>query len=90
MHSTGQTAAHAPQSVHFSGSISYLFSPWLMAPTGHSGSQEPQDTQSSPMTYAILFTSLGYGIGILIAEIKRKGNKKNRFTVLGSWFKVKT
>jgi hypothetical protein len=45
--STGQTVAHAPQSIHFSGSITYLSAPALIASVGHSGSQAPQLIHSS-------------------------------------------
>jgi hypothetical protein len=46
MASTGQTAAHAPQSMHVAGSIEYL-SPSLMASTGHSLMQAPQAMHAS-------------------------------------------
>jgi hypothetical protein len=47
MHSTGQTSAHEPQSVHLAVSITYFASPWLMASAGHSDSHDPQETHSS-------------------------------------------
>ena len=53
----GQVAAHAPHSTHISGLISYFPSPSLIAPTGHSPAQAPQDTQPSLITRAIVVTS---------------------------------
>jgi hypothetical protein len=45
--SVGQTAAQAPQSWHFAGSIQRALSFSEIASTGHSLSQEPQLTQAS-------------------------------------------
>lgn len=50
----GQQLAHEPQSIHVSGLISNCESPPLIAPTGHCPSQEPQLTQASLITYAII------------------------------------
>lgn len=50
----GQASAHVPHSVHISGLIEY-FSPSEIAPTGHSSIHVPHATQSSPITYAIIF-----------------------------------
>ena len=51
---TGQTSEQAPQSMHFSGSMSYLPSPSEIACTGHSGSHAPQLMHSSEMLYAMV------------------------------------
>ena len=50
----GQASAHVPHSVHISGLIEY-FSPSEIAPAGHSSIHVPHATQSSPITYAIIF-----------------------------------
>ena len=56
--STGQTFAHAPQELHFSGSMIYLSAPSEMHDAGHSDSHAPQEMHSSLMTYAIDIASL--------------------------------
>jgi len=58
--STGQTSAHAPHSMHSSGSITYLVSPAEMQLTGHSDSQAPQLIHSSLIKYAISCTPPKY------------------------------
>jgi hypothetical protein len=52
--SEGQTSTQAIQSVHNSGSITYISSPSLIAPSGHSGSQAAQDMQSSVILWAMI------------------------------------
>jgi hypothetical protein len=47
MASAGQTAMHAPQSVHLSGSMIKIGSLSAMASTGHSGTQVPQAKHAS-------------------------------------------
>jgi hypothetical protein len=47
MASAGHTSTHAPQSVHFSASITYIPSPSLIASTGHSDAHAPHEIQSS-------------------------------------------
>ena len=58
----GQTPAQVPQSIQVSASISNLLSPAEIALTGHSGSQVPQFTHESEITYAILFSSFKMNI----------------------------
>jgi len=48
--STGQADAQAPQSMHVSGSITYMPSPADIADTGHSPSHEPQAIHASEIT----------------------------------------
>ena len=55
--STGQSAAQAPHSMQAEGSISYLLSPWEIAPTGQVSLQLPQEMQSPEITYAMGNTS---------------------------------
>lgn len=65
----GQLDAHVPQSIQESGLISYLPSPCEIAPTGHSPSQEPQETHESEITNAMsvyLLQSLSMFESILI------------------------
>ena len=45
--SLGQVPSHAPQSMHSSALITYEASPALIAPTGQTSAQEPQETQRS-------------------------------------------
>ena len=52
--SEGQTDAQAPQSIHFSPSMTKI-SPSEMASTGHSATHVPHATQLSLITYAILY-----------------------------------
>ena len=54
--STGQTFAHAPQSIQASLSITYISSPGDIHDTGHSGSQAPQLIHSSLIKYATYIT----------------------------------
>ena len=54
----GQTPAQVPQLTQEPASITNWLSPWLIAPTGHSGSQVPQLTHESEITYAIDIPSL--------------------------------
>jgi hypothetical protein len=56
--SVGQTDAHVPQPVQVFSSISNLPSPSLMASTGHSSAQVPQETQSSVILYAMAISLL--------------------------------
>jgi hypothetical protein len=55
MASVGHTAAQAPQSEHFSGSIHRALSFSEIASTGHSLSHEPQLTQASVTLYAMIY-----------------------------------
>ena len=55
---TGQISAQVPQSVHFSGSITYLSLPSLMAPAGQLASHAPHEAQSVPILYAMWSTPL--------------------------------
>jgi len=48
--SDGQTSTQSPQSVHFSGSITYISGPSLIASCGHSGSHAPHKIHSSLIT----------------------------------------
>jgi hypothetical protein len=45
--SVGQTSTQLPQSVHLSGSMTYVSGPSLIASTGHSAAQDPQLMHSS-------------------------------------------
>jgi hypothetical protein len=47
--SVGQAAKQALQSMQVSGSTTYFPAPFEIAPTGHSASQTPQETQRSVM-----------------------------------------
>jgi len=51
--SAGQTAAQAPQSIHFSASILKMGAPSSMASTGHSGLQVPQAVHLFVILYAM-------------------------------------
>lgn len=51
MAATGQMSTQLPQSVQSSASISYLVSPSLMAPAGHSVEHTPQAAHSSLMVW---------------------------------------
>jgi hypothetical protein len=51
--SAGHTDAQAPQSIHFSGLITYGV-PSLIASTGHSEMQVPQATHAAVILYAII------------------------------------
>jgi hypothetical protein len=53
MASAGQTAMHAPQSVHLSASMMKMGSPSLMASTGHSGTHVPQARHASVILWGI-------------------------------------
>ena len=53
----GHVAAQVPQPRHASASISYLSSPSVIAPTGHSPAQAPHFTQPSLITNAIELSS---------------------------------
>lgn len=57
----GHVSEHAPHSTQTFSSITYWVSPWEMAPTGQPSAHEPQLTQASVITYAILSTP-PYGI----------------------------
>jgi hypothetical protein len=56
MASAGQTAAQAPQSVHFSASMIKIGSPSVIASLGHSGTQVPQAKHASVILWAISFS----------------------------------
>ncbi len=53
---TGQPSSHAPQSMHCSGSTTYLLSPSAIAPTGQVSAHAPHWMQSSPITLGIVFS----------------------------------
>ena len=55
---TGHTSAQAPQSMHFSASITNLPSPSEIASTGQPSAQAPQEMHSSEILYAIILSSL--------------------------------
>ena len=57
MEPVGQVAAQVPQPRQASASISYLSSPSVIAPTGHSPAQAPHFTQPSLITNAIVKSS---------------------------------
>ena len=79
---TGQTDAQAPHSMQVSASITYLSSPAEIADTGHSDSQVPQDTHSSPILYAMIFyTSLNLYFYCIISS--QKVNLFQDFSVRG-------
>jgi hypothetical protein len=60
----GHVSEHAPQSIHVSGSISYLLAPSDIDPVGQSPAQAPQLMHSSLIVYAIvnnlLFKQIDY------------------------------
>jgi hypothetical protein len=70
--SEGQTATHAPQSVHSSASMTLLSSFSLIASTGHSGSQEPQFVQVSSITCGIFSSCNNKNVFILVNLLFRK------------------
>ena len=55
---TGHTSAQAPQSMHFSASITNLPSPSEIASTGQPSAQAAQEMHSSEILYAIILSSL--------------------------------
>ncbi len=54
----GQVPAHAPHEIQVSASISNLPAPSEIAPTGQAPAHAPQLTQLSPITNAIIMSSL--------------------------------
>ena len=60
-----------------SAAISYLPSPWEIAPTGHSPAQAPQLTQVSVITYAMIKYLLFIFAFVYIVNYIRKLFKKN-------------
>ena len=53
---TGQPSSHAPQSMHCSGSTTYLLSPSAIAPTGQVSAQAPHWMHSSLITLGIVLS----------------------------------
>lgn len=68
---TGQPSSHAPQSMHCSGSTTYLLSPSAIAPTGQVSAHAPHWMQSSPITLGIVFSPYKndlLSLGIILAQ----------------------
>ena len=65
--SVGQTDAHVPQPVQVVSSISNLPSPSLMASTGHSSAQVPQETQSSVILYAMASLLVRFQVSLFLS-----------------------
>ena len=57
---TGQPSSHAPQSMHCSGSTTYLLSPSAIAPTGQVSAQAPHWMHSSLITLGIVLSPYKY------------------------------
>ena len=59
---TGHPPAQEPQLIQVLESISNFPSPSLIAPTGHCPAQAPQEIQESPITYAMIKSSLNMSV----------------------------
>jgi len=60
MASTGQELTQTPQSMQVSALISYCESPAVMASTGHSPEQAPQDTHSLLILCAMIIPPFAF------------------------------
>ena len=85
----GQTSAQAPQSLHLSGSITYLSGPAVMAASGHSGSQAPQLMQSSVILWVMFQFPFMKGLLISVCRIAQafiSVNRRNiRILFISQW-----